>query len=61
MVLRRSGNAGEGGFEDHCRDPPPRGELDGDPRPQRLAPQHDPVRRDPLAGDKIERRGAVRV
>ena len=59
MVLGDFGYAGEGRFEYQARDLPLRRQGHGNSRSERLAVDHEPVRRDPLATEKIESRGTV--
>ncbi len=59
MVLGDFGDAGEGRFEYQARDLPLRRQGHGNSRSERLAVDHEPVRRDPLATEKIESRGTV--
>ena len=61
MVLGDLGDAGERRFEDQARDLVLRREFDGNPRAERLAVEDEPVRRDPFALEKIERRPGVGV
>src|ERR1700730_8774076 len=55
MVLGDFGHAGEGRFEDQGPDLALRRQIDGDPRPERLAVQHEAVWRDAVSREKIER------
>src|SRR5712671_137467 len=55
MVLGGLGHAGEGRFEDQGPDLALRRKIYGNPRPERLAVQHEAVWRDPVPREKIER------
>ena len=52
-MLCGSGDAGEGGFEDHPRDLVACGQINGETGSEQLAPQHDPIRRDRLTAKEI--------
>src|SRR5580704_8303402 len=59
MILGDFGDTGERRLQDQPGNRPLHGQGHGDSRSERLAVDHEPFRRDPLATEKIKSRGTV--